>query len=916
MPSVAYDSLGFRLLGAPLNGRRLALATAGFDAALIDPTGWAPRLAALRTMGFNSVAVRAPWSLHEPLPGRFDFGGSCDIGRFLREAAAAGLLAIVRIGPVVGGGFAAGGLPGWVGEIPGIRVREPDPLFTDRVSAYWRRLLAEVAPLQATEEGSPSQPRPVVAIVIEDDWRSVDAALGDAYFGTLIRFARELGVRVPILTANNCWSIHESAIECWRQSAGVRRNLLELAEVEPDAPRVAILEPLDPTDGVAIARTMAAVVSARGDFILEDAVAASHGSATSASGRAQIPGSVLDAMGGLRDTARPMRRVLATATSLGSVLASCTVPSLADAGRADALDPEHAESPVACTLAGGDGLRVSIAFAPRGGGRRTARTGGTRAKPRREAASTALVHEIGDGASHAMEVGAAAGVEFFASGLSVGRVPIERSSAAIVAVVAERMLVVSGRARSRVRLRIAGTELEATVPTDAGAPKVVKSRGIVIVVVPHALADGVSWTEGDVAFEASDGTVHSVDLEGRASRTDAPPRERRARALRLGAPESIHLAAIADGSDPRYATVAGPRALGAWSIDEGTGAYRATWRDRARRSASKRRLAFLDATVDSGAELRVSIDGRPLEALDAPFVTVPLGGAHTVVAIASDFGAPASAAGRPRGISGPLVEIAPLAGVKVVDAAVPTFDATRVGRFLHGYDARGGAPTLKWTFAPRTGAVVVDLGPTMVRGVLRLNGEVVAETGAGDGRRLVHLPGELLGGMRPAAPARRGPKPPPTRDKPLSNELLLDIEDGIADARTLARLRKQIELLAVEGEPACQWAFARLLPPASWVHAKPVSEGRSARGDGAPAWFRQRFTLDSPRALELTAWSAFAGIVYLNGAPVLRGDRTSGIDEGRKRVRSTAIAAERTRAGVNELVILGVDGSLPELELR
>ena len=925
MPSVAYDSLGFRLNGSQFTGgshskgRRLALAAAGFDAVLTDPSGWAPRLAALRAMGFNAVAVRAPWALHEPLPGRFDFAESRDLGRFLREAGEAGLLGIVRIGPIVGGGFASGGLPGWVGEIPGIRLREPDPLFTDRVSALWRRLLATIVPLQATEEGPASQPRPVVAIAIEDDWRSVDTAIGDAYFGTLIRFARELGVRVPILTANNCWSIHESAIECWRQADGVRRNLLELAEVEPDAPRVAILEPGDSADGAAIARTMAAVVSARGDFILEDAVGASHGAATSASGRAQIEGSVLDAAGAIRATARPMRRVLAAATSLGPVLAGCAVPSLDDLGGAAAADPEHADAPVACALAGGDGLRVSVALAPRGAGRR-ARAGGTRAKSGRSgkaaSAGEALVHEIGDGASHAIEIGAAAGVEFFASGLDIGGVRLERSTAAIVAVVAGRMLVVSGRARSRVRLRLAGTELEATVPTDVGAPKVVKSRGIRVVVVPHALADGVAWSDAGVSFEAEDGTVHTVDLEGRPSRTVAAPRERRARAIRLGAPETIRLGAIADGSDPRFAAVAGPRALGAWGIAEGIAAYRATWRDRARRTASRRRLAFLGATTAPTAELRVSIDGGALEPLESPIVGVPMGGAHTVVAIASDFGAPAHAAGRPRGVFGPLVEVAPLAGVKVADAIVPTFDATRVGRFLHGYDARGGAATLKWTFAPRAGAVVVDLGPTTVRGVLRLNGEIVAETGAGDGRQLVHLPGELLGGMRPAAPTRRGPKPAPTRDKPLPNELLLDIEDGIADARTLARLRKQVALLAVEGEPACEWAFARLLPPASWVHAKPVKEGRPPRGDGVPAWFRHHFTLESPRALELTAWSAFAGIVLLNGVPVLRGDRTSGVDEGRKRVRSSAIAAARTRAGVNELVVLGVDGGLPELELR
>ncbi len=898
MPSVSYDSLGFRL-----NGRRIAIAAAGFDAVLVDPDGWAPRLAALRGMGFNAVAVRVPWSLHEPLEGRVDLAGSRDIGRFLREAAEAGLHAIVRIGPVVGGSFAAGGLPGWVGEIEGIRLREADPAFVDRVSAFWRRLLPEIVPLQATEEGPASAPRPVLAVGIEHDWRSVDAAVGEAYFGALVRIAREQGVRVPLLTANNCWTMHEAAIECWRQSDGVHRNLVELAAVEPDAPRVALIEPADPAAGGPIARTIAAAVAARADFVLEDAVSASHGGATSADGLAEIVGSVLDASGAPRVSARPMRRVLATATSLGQALAGCEAPALESLGD----DPERTVAPLACTLDGADGLRISVAFAPASPRRGRARTG----------ASATLAHRCSDGASHAMEIGSAAGVEFFASGIDVGRIRVERSSAAIVAVVGDRLLAVSGRARSRIRLRISGSEFEQTVPTDAGAPKVVKARGATLVVVPHALADGVSWSETGVSFEAPDGTVHAVALDGRQSRTPASAAPRRPRAVRLGDPETIRLDGICEGRDPRFAPVAAPRPLGAWGVAEGIGVHRATWRDRGRRKAARRRLAFMHATSTGGAELRVSVDGAPLRPLDPPIVEVASSGSHAIIAVACDLGAPHAAAGRPRGVFGPLVEVAPLTGVKVVDAVVPTFDATRVGAFVHGYDARGGAQTLLWTFAPRTKPVLVDLGATRARGVLRLNGEIVATSHADDGQRLVLLPAERLGGRRPATAGRRGAKAAPASGKPLPNELLLDIEDGVADARMLARIRKECTLLSVEGEVACDWAFARLLPPATWVGAVPAEAGKvAAPGDGRPAWFRRRFTLDAPRTLELTMWPAFAGIAYLNGVPVLRGDRASGDSTGRSRTRSSTIAAGLARAGVNELVVLSYDGWLSHLELR
>ena len=76
MPSVSYDSKSFFLDGAKSGIRRLALVGASLEPAVLTPAGWTPMLRALRRAGCNAVAVRVPWSLHEPTPDRFDFEGA------------------------------------------------------------------------------------------------------------------------------------------------------------------------------------------------------------------------------------------------------------------------------------------------------------------------------------------------------------------------------------------------------------------------------------------------------------------------------------------------------------------------------------------------------------------------------------------------------------------------------------------------------------------------------------------------------------------------------------------------------------------------------------------------------------------------------------------------------------------------
>jgi hypothetical protein len=173
MPAVSFDSKSL-ILQSGRAAVRFPIVAATFDMALIEPAEWKASLSQLRHAGFNTVVMRLPWLLHEPTPGRFVFTGPCDVRHAITLAGDAGLKVMLRIGPCVGGGFLAGGLPGWIDG----RAREADAAFLGRVTAFWRALAAQFVDLQATRNGGRDgrhTARPVIAVGLEDDWRCLDA---------------------------------------------------------------------------------------------------------------------------------------------------------------------------------------------------------------------------------------------------------------------------------------------------------------------------------------------------------------------------------------------------------------------------------------------------------------------------------------------------------------------------------------------------------------------------------------------------------------------------------------------------------------------------------------------------------------------------------------------------------------------
>ncbi|MFZ9914238.1 MAG: beta-galactosidase, partial [Phycisphaerales bacterium] len=544
MPSVSFDSRSLILGSSRGQAARFAVVAAGFDPVLVEPSRWDADLRALRHAGFNTVVMRVPWSFHEPTQGRIVFEGACDVRRAITLAGAVGLRVMLRIGPSVGGSFASGGLPGWIIEAAGGRVREANPAFLERLTRYWHALAPQFVDLQATRNGNGS-PRPVIAVGIEDDWRSLDAEVGRAYFAALVRFARECAIDVPLFSANNCWYMHEGVIDAWQGEAIAAGTAMELREVEPSAPPL-LLHAWSAAGARRVAVDAASAVRERADAVHE-VCASRHLAATSAVGCAErVAVDLFDA-----------RRALVFHGTFGELLAGFT--------------------PVDGELRGGKSERVSVlssANAARGAGKRA---------PKADAKVVKPLHRCADGSSHEVDIDPEGVAGFAASDLAIAGARLERCTGSLVALAGD-LLVVAGRARGKVRVRVDGSDAQLTVPADGAAPKVSRVRGLRVAVVPHGLAAGVGVADGAFEFVDRAGAVlASVAFDGTVRRAKGGvakggvPRK----TIALSAALAIAETGIIDGSHARYASVTAPSALGAY----GVAATSAFYRVRTRRAA-------------------------------------------------------------------------------------------------------------------------------------------------------------------------------------------------------------------------------------------------------------------------------------------------------------------------------------------
>ncbi len=877
MAIVTYDGQSFSL-----DGRRVWILGAAIEYARVPPEAWADRIAAARQAGFNTISTSCPWLLHEPRKGRFVFAGPTDVRRFVELCAEAGMWAILRPGPYVGGHYDAGGLPSWLVETPGVKLRQANETFLERVSLYFRKLLGELVDLQVTTGG------PIILVQSEHAWLCANQAQADRYLQEVTRYIRESGIGVPIVNANDLWQEVTGTIDTWRGSEDLLVHLRQFRAVQPAAPRVvAAFEAAGPglwgatgpqeIPPPVLLERLAQVLAAGAQPV----VAPFHGGTNFGflggriAGRADAfvttsaaPGAPLREDGERGPGCALVKRLMTFARHFSYVFAE--------------LDQDY--HPIALDLGV---LHAAAPDAAPGSRRRASAAAGRRLSVvplKGSAGQIAFVFADGPGgdATLLLEDGLRLPVHlgdqpvgWFVLNVDLrGAGKLDYANICPWAIVGRGILVLQGPARAQALLSINGSPLVATVPTGA-RPLVVDHKQVTVVICNQEQID-VTCHDDQTVYVGADGlaadgsplvsgrsrTVWAVGTQGELREIQAgggPAAERAATArgagpLRLGAWESAPATDHVSGSSPRFATLDGPQTLAACGAPLGYGWYRIRIRTA---SAGRRRLhlpdvadrahLYVDGKFEHLAGVGPGADHRPFEVQLAR-------GEHLLVVLLDNLGrfSEGNDLGERKGLFGHIQQVRKLTGVRVEKAEGEAVDPFALRGYIAGRTRGQKSETTHatWTFShTRVSPVLLDVDGAEASGTFLLNGRPLGYYAGATGGCLARY---LMG--RDTRSFRRGKNVVSFAPDPRQPEAL----------EQMVRAVSLHECVETPSEGA-EWAFAKWEPPPGGSF-RPAARGSAGERRGVPCWWRAPFELREPVA---ALWVDTAGLskgqVYVNG---------------------------------------------------
>lgn len=186
-----------------LNGEPFQVISGSIHYFRVVPEYWRDRLEKLKALGCNTVETYIPWNLHEAKKGNFCFEGGLDLVKFVRIAEELGLYVILRPSPYICAEWEFGGLPAWLLQEDGMRLRAFYEPYLKHVRDYYDVLFPMITPLQITQGG------PVIIMQVENEY----GYYGDdtRYMETMRDMMLERGVEVPLITSDGPF---EESLSC------------------------------------------------------------------------------------------------------------------------------------------------------------------------------------------------------------------------------------------------------------------------------------------------------------------------------------------------------------------------------------------------------------------------------------------------------------------------------------------------------------------------------------------------------------------------------------------------------------------------------------------------------------------------------------------------------------------------------
>ncbi len=222
--------------GVYVDGKPMRLLAGEIHYFRVMPDQWKDSLLKLRACGLNTVSTYSPWNLHEPTRGEFNFSGGLDLKKFLRTAQDLGLKVMFRPGPYICSEWDFGGLPWWLNNVDGLRIRSINPQFMEASRAYLKRILSEAEEYFCNNGG------PIIAIQLDNGYASFSNDI--RYIETLRDIVRESGFKGILYTADGDSNTRVNATKAkgvWRTlmiGNNLKSGIDVMNKVQPNMPQM------------------------------------------------------------------------------------------------------------------------------------------------------------------------------------------------------------------------------------------------------------------------------------------------------------------------------------------------------------------------------------------------------------------------------------------------------------------------------------------------------------------------------------------------------------------------------------------------------------------------------------------------------------------------------------------------------
>jgi hypothetical protein len=850
MASISFDGHRFTL-----DGRRIWLVGGVVDHARIPAELWPQRLSAAAQLGINCVATTVMWNMHEHSPGVFRFTGQTDIKRFVRLAAERGLHVVLRIGPYVGGGWDAGGLPPWLGpdleagadrRKPAlvIRTRQGEPVFLQAVARYFDAVMEQVRELQVTGSAG----GPIVAIQIEQSWFCHHPAEAERYLEQLTRYLRESGCRVPLINANNLWQQVAGTIDGWAGQSHLFANCRQLRALVDDAPTIvgSLISGQCSVWGEGkgnhrpaedLLRRMVEVSAAGAMFIVDPLCGGANMGfygGRLAGGDDRFVTASHDCHAPISPTGQPtatfgdVKRFATFASQFADLLASSAHagPTTVSASRLSVVQ-----------LTGPMGAVVYVM------------------RDRADDEADRHVEMVTpDGQSLSVDMGSDTAAWFVLDANLAGVAKLDLTNLRPWALLDRRLLVMFGPAGSQGIFSIDGTVRQVTVP-EGNEPTIIHHDALTIAILNEKQIDaagidgerlivgierideeGQPVPHGDFResfYVGPDGTVDKHKLK-------APPKPP---VIKVGPWQRAGLETYTDGTAARFAAIDGPRSLEACGVDYGYGWYRiavpkAVGKVNLLAPASGDRVH-----VYQGGKIKAVLGSGAGATMEPAGLTL----GDEIVALADNMGRMSEGLvlNESKGIFGELYDVKAVKLTKPTVTSEPRPDVLAISAFLPevSSDERGAYPRLHFDVKLTSVAMplVLKLTGPRARSVVMINDQTIALDHLRGVTQWIVIKDHLKRGVNRITLALIDRFQDPLTPDPLTTTRLFHVQRIVTDKAS--------------------WWFARWQMP-DVSEYQPVGKA-AANG---PAFFRTTFTApDRHRPIVLEVAGVSKGQVYLNG---------------------------------------------------